>query len=349
MRKPLVMFFLVAPLVAQPAEKIDVRVINVDVAVVDGDGKAVKDLKKDDFEIIEDGQPQRVTNFLITQSAPMTDAARPSNDLQFRRRLILIVDNNFIDKADRDNALRTLDAFIDGTFEGTYDLALAMIGQQLEIVLPFTSDKAAIHEAVKKIRRSATTTFRDDMDRSILDDPLYQRRGLDIPASFESRERTARNARSLASTARGLIDTARAFAPVEGRKFAVLLTGAIDLNTAFGEYDRGTDRELQDTKLGTSKLLDVVVREANAANMSIHVLRAAAHTSAVAQHDVDNRSSGHGTEGVNINGESDIRDLSTGYTLAAGTGGLFLTSNSVRQSFDTVDAAAGSSYLLGYN
>jgi len=351
MRTPLaslVSLFLAVPLLAQTVEKIDVRVINVDVSIVDGSGKAVTDLTRDDFEITEDGQPQTITNFLIARGVSASGGARPTADLQFRRRLILIVDNNYIDKTDRDAALRTLDEFIDGTFDGRYDLSLAMIGQQLEIVQPFTSDKALIHTAVKKIRRSATTSFRDDMDRSMLDDPLYQRRGLDVAAAFESRERTARNARSLASTAGGLIDAARAFATLAGRKFAVLLTGSVDLNTAFGAFDRGKDRELQDTKLGTGKLLDSVVREANAANMSIHVLRAAAHSTAVPQHDVNNRSSGRGVEGVNMSGESDISDTSTGYTLASGTGGLFLTSNSVRQSFDTIDAVAGISYLLGY-
>ena len=96
-------------------------------------------------------------------------------------------------------------------------------------------------------------------------------------------------------------------------------------------------------------MIDAIVREANAANMSIHVVRVAPHQSAVPQHDVDNRSSGKGVEGLNITGDSDIRDLSTGYTIAAGTGGLFLASNSVRQSFDTIDSAAGTFYLLGYD
>jgi hypothetical protein len=98
----------------------------------------------------------------------------------------------------------------------------------------------------------------------------------------------------------------------------------------------------------TGRLLDAVVREANAANMSIHVLRAAAHSNAVPQHDVNNHSSGKGIEGVNMTGDSDVSDTSTGYTIAAGTGGLFLTSNAVRQSFDTIDAIAGTYYLLGY-
>lgn len=262
--------------------------------------------------------------------------------------MVLLVDNNYIDKTDRDAALRKLDEFIDQSFDGAYEWSLGMIGQQLEIVQPFTINRTAIHEAVGKIRKSATTTYRDMMDRSVLDDPLYQRRGLDVPASFESRERTTRNARSLTNTAAALVDAARAFAAIPGRKFAVLLTGSMDLNTAFSAFDRGSDRELQDTKLATAKLIDNIVREANAANMSIHVVRVAPHQSAVPQHAVENRSSGRGIEGLNISGQSDIADTSTGFTLAAGTGGLFLTSNTVRQSFDTVDAAAGTFYLLGY-
>jgi VWFA-related protein len=225
---------------------------------------------------------------------------------------------------------------------------LGTISQQLEIIQPFTTNKTAIHEAVARIRRSTTTTYRDNMDRSTLDDTLHQSRGLEIPASFESRERTTRNARSMANTARGLVDAAHVFAATQGKKIAVLLTGSMDFNTSFGAFDKGADRELQDTKLSTAKLIDVIVREANAANMSIHVFRVAPHQNAIPQHDVANRSSGKGVEGINITGESDVADTSSGYTLAAGTGGLFLASNSVQQSFNTMDALAGSYYLLGY-
>src|SRR5829696_1933076 len=121
MRKSLVSLVLlfVSPLFAQTAQKIDVRVINVDVAVVDGNGKAVTDLTKDDFEITEDGKPQTITNFVVVQrQAAMKEGARPLADFQLRRWLVLIVDNNYIDKQDRDAALRTLDSFVDGTFDG---------------------------------------------------------------------------------------------------------------------------------------------------------------------------------------------------------------------------------------
>lgn len=338
------------PLLAQTSARVDVKVINVDVSVIDSNGKPVSGLTQDDFEVLEDNQPEKVTNFtVVNRAATVRAEPRSQTDLQLRRRVILMVDNNYIDKTDRDAALRRLDEFVDGTFDGTYEWALAMIGQQLEIVQRFTADKKVIHQAIARILKSATTTYRDMMDRSMLDDPLFQQRGLDVPAAFESRERTTRNARSLANTARGLIDATHAFASAGGKKLAVLLTGSMDLSTSYATFDTGSDRELQDTKLATARMIDAIVREANSANMSIHVIRVAPHQSAVPQHDVENRSSGKGVEGINVTGESDIRDTSSGYTIAAGTGGLYLTSNAARQSFDTIDAAAGSFYLLGYD
>ena len=349
MRKLLAVWSLLAsPLFAQTAAKVDVKVINVDASVIDAAGQPVTDLKKEDFEVLEDNQPQSITNFTLMNRPAARSEARTPAEMQLRRRVILLVDNNYIDRTDRDAALRTLDQFIDTTFDGTYEWAIGTISQQLEIVQPFSTDKAVIHAAIARVRGTATTSFRDNMDRSMLDDQLYQRSGLDVPGAFESRERTTRNARSLANTTRGLVDASHAFAAIEGKKLAVLLTGAMDLNMTFSAVDTSSDRELQDTKTATARLIDAIVREANAANMSIHVIRVASRQNAVPQHDVDNRSSGRGIEGLNIMANSDVQDTSSGWTIASGTGGLFLSSNAVRDSFSAIDSAVSTFYLLGY-
>jgi len=331
------------------AANVDVKVINVDVSVIDGNGKPITDLTSNDFEILEDDQTQKITNFLSwNRPAPSAAESRSTPEFQFRRRMILLVDNNYIDKSDRDSALRKLDEFMDQSFDGTYEWALGMISQQLEIVQPFTADKTTIHAAVAKLRKTATSSFRDVMDRSMFDDQLYDRGQLDAAASFASRERTNRNERSLTNTVHGLVDAAHYFATTPGRKMAVLLTGSMDLSTSFAAFERSSDRELQDSKLAISKLIDMVVREANAANMSIHVISAAGSRSAAPQHDIENRASGLGFNAQRIDRSSDTANTSVTYTLAAGTGGLLLTSNAVRQSFDAVDATSSSVYLLGY-
>ena len=339
----------VSSLLAQTGARVDVKVVNVDVSVIGPDGKAINDLTANDFEVLEDNRPQKITNFLVVSRAAAASRGDARPAMHLRRRVILLVDNNYIDKSDRDAALRQLDDFVTTTFDGSYEWALAMIGQQLEIVQQFTEDKRTIHDAIAKIRQSPTTSYRDVMDRSTLDDQLFQSRGLDVPAQFESRERTTRNARSLANTTRGLVDAIRVFTPTEGKKLLVLLTGSMDLSTSFSAFETTSDRELQDTKTASARMIDAIVHEANSANVSVHVVSVAPHRSAVAQHDVANRSSGKGVEGLNITGSSDVQDTSSGYTIASGTGGLFLTSNVVRQSFDTIDAAAGSYYLLGYD
>ena len=339
-----------APLVAN----VDVKVINVDVAAIDGAGKPITDLTAADFELYEDGKRQALTNFaFVDRTTPGAEAVN-TNDAQFRRRLILLVDNNYIEKRDRNLALAKLDLFIDQTFDGSYEWALAAIGQQMEVLQPFTTDKKLIHDAVAKIRKSAVSSMRGDMDdRSAMDDPIVPRGGRerDMTVGFGGRERTSRNARSLEHTTRGLIEAARAFATTDGRKTAVLVTGAMDMTTSFSGYGQ-SDRETQDLKTSIARMIDTTVREANLASMSIHVLNTASMQTAALQHDVSNASAGMGGSGtrmagIGFNGSSDTADTSTPLHLAEGTGGLYLA-NDVRQSLEAVDAASSRYYLLGY-
>jgi VWFA-related protein len=334
---------------------VNVKVINVDVAAIDGNGKPVLDLTRDDFEIYEDDRPQKVTNFSPIDVTTRTAGAATANDLQLRRRLILLVDNNYIEKRERNQALTALDAFIDQTFDGSYEWAVATIGQQLEIVQPFTTNKGLIHQAVARIRKTATSSFNSDMDdRSMLSDPLHQmgRPGaVDQNMAFESRERTTRNARALAGTTRGIIEAARAFATTDGKKTAVLLTGAMDMSAGYSAYDRGSDRESQDMKTAVARWIDTTVREANLANMSIHVLNTATLQSAALQHDIGNSSAGITLRGnmgaTRMDLGSDTSDTSTPFRLASATGGLYLA-NDVKQSLEAVNAASSRYYLLGY-
>jgi VWFA-related protein len=336
--------------------RVDLKIINVDVAVLDADGKPVGDLTSGDFEIFEDNQPQKVTNFLVVDNSAKGAAARTTADLQFRRRLILLVDNNYLDKRERNLALDKLDTFIDDTFDSAYDWAVASIGQQLDVLQPFTTDKTQIHEAVAKIRKLAVSSFRGDMDdRSMLSDPLHssQRPGsTDINMAFEGRERATRNARALANTARGIVEAARAFATSDGKKVAVLLTGAMDMNSGYGAYEQSSDREMQDLKTAVARMIESTVREANLSNMTIHVLNTATFQTSALQHDIANASSGLILRGnmaaTRLGSSADTSDTSTPFRIAQGTGGLYL-SHDVRQSLDAINATSSRFYLLGYS
>src|SRR5262249_25212868 len=60
--------------------RINVNLVQVDAAVTDSSGKAVTDLKPEDFEVLQDGKRQSITNFsyisMRQQPSPAAPAAR---------------------------------------------------------------------------------------------------------------------------------------------------------------------------------------------------------------------------------------------------------------------------------
>ena len=100
------------------AVNVDVKVINVDVSVTDGKGKPVSSLTKDDFEVLEDGQPQTVTNFSMTERKVRSGGSAAAPRQPNRRKIIVLVDNNYIDVRERSLTLDTLDRFVDDLLPG---------------------------------------------------------------------------------------------------------------------------------------------------------------------------------------------------------------------------------------
>jgi Ca-activated chloride channel homolog len=63
------------PLLAQqepPPIRVEVNLVNVPFAVYDGSGRLIPDLKAEDFEITEDGQPQKIQFFSRAADSPLT-------------------------------------------------------------------------------------------------------------------------------------------------------------------------------------------------------------------------------------------------------------------------------------
>jgi VWFA-related protein len=337
------------------AANVDVRVTNVDITVTDGSGKPVDDLSMGDFEIFEDGQPQTITNFSLSRKrAPRSNGPAETPQRAARRKIIVLVDNNYIDSRQRSLALDTLDRFIDDRFDPDSEWSLATIGASLDIVQPLTSDKASLRAAVGRARKSGTVTMRTDaLDREVLGDPFRRAAtgtGYDYDGTvrFQARERTSRNERALANTTRGLTEATRAYSGVDGKKIIVLLTGGMEMNTSFAAYDDDRDQNQRDRKTSIAKLLEQIVREANSGNLAIYVINVRPRDMAAPQHDVENQAWG-GRVGASSTGASDTRDVdSAAFTLAASTGGLNFTSNVVRQSLDALDAMTATYYSLGY-
>jgi hypothetical protein len=81
MRKSLILLFTVAAANSLPAqsltEKIDVSLVNVDVTVT-SHGAPARGLMADDFQVLEDGVPQKITHFYAIENTRDTPAVSPA-------------------------------------------------------------------------------------------------------------------------------------------------------------------------------------------------------------------------------------------------------------------------------
>lgn len=62
----------------EPLARVNVDLVQVDAIVTDAQGNHVADLKPEDFAVLENGKPQRITNFsFITPETPASAAGAP--------------------------------------------------------------------------------------------------------------------------------------------------------------------------------------------------------------------------------------------------------------------------------
>ena len=72
MRIAVVSALAVAVCAAQPAIRVNVQLVNMGFSVRDAQGKLVSDLKPDDFEVVEDGVPQKISFFARSADIPLS-------------------------------------------------------------------------------------------------------------------------------------------------------------------------------------------------------------------------------------------------------------------------------------
>jgi VWFA-related protein len=86
----------------EPRFRISVDLVQVDAVVTDSKGKHVRDLEAADFQITEDGRPQKITHFAridggtvrAAESAPGTSPRNPARG-EVGRSIVLMFDDSY--------------------------------------------------------------------------------------------------------------------------------------------------------------------------------------------------------------------------------------------------------------
>ena len=173
-----------APLFAQAPQnhnqegviRITVNLVQVDAVVTDSKGHQVTNLRPEDFEVLEDGRPQTITNFsYITVAAPAGREAgaqppalptgvpsvppvrlRPE---QVRRTIAIVVDS--LSPEGTVYARQALKKFVDEDVQPGDLVAILRTAAGMGALQQFTDDRRLLYAAIDRIRWSFVGPYRD--------------------------------------------------------------------------------------------------------------------------------------------------------------------------------------------
>jgi VWFA-related protein len=364
-----------APAAAQLVESIEVKITNVEVVVTDRSGQPVHGLTREDFEIVEGGKPQPITNFYEVRAdqppVQTAEGGETSDDVvgeeRRQRKIIVFIDNTSLEPARRNVAMKEIGAALDALMRPGDDAMVAMWDRRMRVLQPFTTDANEVRRVI-----SSSSSFAGGAPmmaaekarvlstvQDLLSSARQSRgRGRSIGDAYKESISIARAySESLFVSTKGLLGGMRqmitTLSGLEGRKVLIMVGGELQqrpgldvleqVNTIFAPYGVAAPSMLtSDTDRTLVTDLEKVIRVAAGSGVSMYMIDAA------------DRSGGRG---VHSTGDEDpaaefIANTGTFLTmgqLADATGGRAISgSSSYRAVLGELERDLGSYYSLGY-
>ncbi|HXS93246.1 MAG TPA: VWA domain-containing protein [Candidatus Limnocylindrales bacterium] len=150
--------------------RINVNVVQMDAVVTDAKGNHITDLSADDFQILQDGKPQRITNFSYIDTAPTAAAAsstpapaavkkgtpppppvvlKPS---QVRRTVAVVIDDLALSFDSVARIRSSLKKFVNTEVQPGDMVAILRTSAGMGAFQQFTTDKRILNAAIDRIK-----------------------------------------------------------------------------------------------------------------------------------------------------------------------------------------------------
>jgi len=172
---------------ADDVVRITTNLVQID-AVVTKDNKPVTDLTEDDFEVLEDGKPQFITNFSYISSVPKSadppttaTSAKAKNAVMpppppFKpnepHRTIAFVFDDIGSSAETVGSVRKqIRKFVEDEMQPNDLVAIIRTGGEVGALQQFTNDKRILLRAIENLRYNATSRVGISLFPAGLDDP----------------------------------------------------------------------------------------------------------------------------------------------------------------------------------
>jgi VWFA-related protein len=149
--------------------RITTNLVQVDAVVTDKNGKVVTDLKPDEIKILEDGRPQKITNFsyyvtenptaasattkpvVIDKNAPPVPPTRLKPE-DVRRTIAIVVDDLGLSFESTYFVRRALKKFVDEQMQTGDLVAIVRSSGGMGALQQFTSDKRQLYAAIERVK-----------------------------------------------------------------------------------------------------------------------------------------------------------------------------------------------------
>ncbi len=366
-------FASIAHAQAPLSETIEVRITNVDVVVTDRAGKPVTGLTKGDFEILEGGKAQAVTNFYEIRAAvagatPSAEASAPPAEVPAevsRRRIVIFVDNFTIHPLSRNQAFEAVEKSL-ATLLRPGDEAMIVLWQGTDrTVAPFTSNHDELIAQFRSAsKRSGGGTMLVTARNQIVDHAAQMIADANTPARHkishgEAYEISLGNTRSFAEhlyamqkhLMKGLEQTLTSLAGVEGKKVLIFIGAELADNPGMELFQQIDSMYLQ----YLPEIRPAMMRESGRSlSLDLRKVAERANANGVTMYLVDSadRRRNDGSDYMIDPGAAFINETNTPMamaTVAALTGGISVPGGrSFEKALGTIAQDLSSYYSLGY-
>ena len=130
-----------------PTYKVNVKLVNVFVTVLDQQGAPVGGLQKNNFKVFEDGVPQTISVFNRESELPLS--------------IVLAVDVSLSTKRDLKLELESARKFVHSIVRAQDALSLFEFSEHVDQLTPFTSSISRIDNGINRVQGGAATALYD--------------------------------------------------------------------------------------------------------------------------------------------------------------------------------------------
>jgi VWFA-related protein len=350
--KKLIFALLIAGLPQKFTLRTDTEVVLVNVSVRDNNGNFVRDLKKEDFTLLEDGKPQEIisidtensdnvvtaetppSNLSGTLRAPANTASAPppaisESDLRDRRLIVLFFDLTSMQPEEIERAARSALQYTDKQMSPADIVSVVTLSASLTVNLDFTTDKEQLKTVLTGLDPGAGQGFEQGATGDADDTP-------DTGAAFTADE-TEYNIFNTDHRLQALRSIAENLSRVQQRKSLLY-------------FSSGMER----TGIENQSELRAAVNAAVRSNLAIYSVDVRGLQAIVPGGEAKNAS----LRGTGVYSgqamlkayDSNFASQETLVTLSADTGGrAFLDTNDFQPAFAKIQEDTSFYYLLGYH